>query len=265
MQAHSADLQNTTLGRLGHLAVPQSATRVLPTRPSLLGGGASLGAGSNRRVVAARGGLGPREWLKIYNSMFNWLKPVGGMDALAMTRDGAVIADVRTKQKYEESTIKGAVSVPLFQTVEGWSLKKLVTASMGLEATVENPDFATMAAEKLPKDKTIILACQRGGILKPGTDMDNLQTYTQSLRAADKLKKAGFDNLVFLEGGIYQWKSDGFPMTSEELPVLQSHGMPIAGLIVLASLAAMLAMFGLKQFCNWPKPTPTLQESLIHV
>ena len=48
----------------------------------------------------------------------------------------------------------------------------------------------------IPKDKTVILACQRGG---------------RSQRAYNLLKEKGFTNITNMEGGMEAWKGAGLP------------------------------------------------------
>lgn len=180
-------------------------------------------------AVRAAGKNAAAEWPSIYNSLVGRLKPITGAEAMKMTKDWlnpAVVVDVRAPKLYNAATIEGAVNVPLFLPIEGFNLKRLVTNSMGVEATERNPDFEAMALERLPKGKPIIVACDRGGLLNAaefgGSGRDNLQTYTRSLRAAADLYDAGFNNLFFLKDGIDGWDREGLPMTEEALAIPHS-------------------------------------------
>jgi rhodanese-related sulfurtransferase len=59
------------------------------------------------------------------------------------------------------------------------------------------PDFVDKA-KKLKKDDPVFVYCKVGG---------------RSARAAEEMKKMGFENVYHLEGGIDGWTAAGFQLT----------------------------------------------------
>lgn len=183
------------------------------------------------------------------------LQAVTGPEALEMVKnEGAVLVDAGLDTTFAKGTMEGAVNLPLFRSVQGGSMfdhaKRLVTGVMGVHATERNPDFAAQAEKLLPRDRPIIIACDRGGRLKGATsdhaaeeaglravnyndDGERVETIadkakdapvgdpfleigweSRSLKTAYELYHLGYSNLYFLLGGITKWKHDGLPMTS---------------------------------------------------
>lgn len=56
-------------------------------------------------------------------------------------------------------------------------------------------------ADKLPKDKPIVVACDRGNI---------------AMGAAARLRKAGLERVAVLEGGLNAWVQAGLPTTTKK-------------------------------------------------
>ena len=88
---------------------------------------------------------------------------------LRQAPDQTVLLDVRTRVENEISSISGAVNIPLDE-LEG-RMKEL----------------------RGWNDKTIFVFCQAG---------------VRSLKAIERLQKAGIDNLVNMDGGIARWEND---------------------------------------------------------
>jgi len=190
------------------------------------------------------------DWAAQYRSLVsNGLQPLTALEAEEMVQDkGAVFVDVRPEWTFNKFQIEDSINVPLFQKVQGNSMKDAVkrglTSALAVDATERNPNFAAMAKERLPRDKPIIIACDRGGILDTtyedqakvetsamvklvnswttplmphsGTkDFDRYPNrYTLSLKAAYELYQAGFTNLYFLEGGMRKWEEEGLPLVA---------------------------------------------------
>lgn len=55
--------------------------------------------------------------------------------------------------------------------------------------------------DSLPKDKTIVVVCRTG---------------RRSAEGRDILKKAGFENVTSMAGGIVEWQAKGLPITTGE-------------------------------------------------
>jgi rhodanese-related sulfurtransferase len=248
------DFESTALGKPVQLSIrPRVSTALLP--PSYPGAtravrplrhASALGSqpvsykaeeveAINRGETAAdwdvRGGTvtryPPRLWPAVYKYLLErGLKSVTNEEARQMVKwQGAVLVDVRSSDatlvgSYNKGTIEGAMNVPLFQKVVGMSpfdnARRGMMSFFGMEATERNPNLEKMALELLPKNKPIIIFCNRGGTLDKGViTLDEFQKpmYTsRSLKAAYELYQCGFSKLYFLEGGIEQWESDGLPM-----------------------------------------------------
>eukprot|EP00746_Dinoflagellata_sp_MGD_P003916 gnl/MRDRNA2_/MRDRNA2_107577_c0_seq1.p1 gnl/MRDRNA2_/MRDRNA2_107577_c0~~gnl/MRDRNA2_/MRDRNA2_107577_c0_seq1.p1 ORF type:complete len:308 (-),score=54.90 gnl/MRDRNA2_/MRDRNA2_107577_c0_seq1:181-1104(-) len=187
---------------------------------------------------APPGGASYKDWPVAYMSLLDkGLKVVSPEEALTMMeKKDAVLADVRqavsiwdsmnmgpfqsgTLATYKSGTAEGSVNVPLFRQIQGTSLfdilKRLNAYMFIIEPTERNPDFVDMALEKLPKNKPIILACNRGGLLDgrdlPKAKLNVPMRYTSSLKAAFELYRAGFKDLYLLDGGIKRWEDEGLP------------------------------------------------------
>lgn len=87
-----------------------------------------------------------------------------------ITEEGVQLLDVRTPEEFEEGHIEGAVMIDYRTDPEG---------------------FVQKAEAQLQKDKPVALYC-RGG--------------RRSHMAAELLHKAGFKELVELQGGIQAWQ-----------------------------------------------------------
>jgi rhodanese-related sulfurtransferase len=170
-------------------------------------------------------------WPVVYLSLLDrGLKQVDSKEALKLVEDeGAVLVDVELERRFEQGTMNGAVNVPLYQPVAGSAImdtiKKISLAAMGMQATERNPDFAKVAQERLPKDKPIIVACNRGGSMRTTVSKQKngyVKVYedpdrsfgieSRSLKACYELYQANFTNIYFLKGGINQYQHDEFPM-----------------------------------------------------
>ncbi len=90
--------------------------------------------------------------------------------------DTSLLIDVREYFEYRGSRIKGAVNIP----------------SSG------NIDFA---GDTLSRDLALFLYCTTG---------------YRSSRVASRLSEKGFRKVYNLEGGITQWKKDGFPVEKKK-------------------------------------------------
>merc|ERR1712176_1493524 len=119
--------------------------------------------------------------------------------------EGAVLVDVRTAEQVEKDPIGEEGTINLPYKVEGQAdsfkgkLKSLFLAST--PNTIPNPNFLTMAKEKLPSDKPIILVCNSGSVLEVpdwagvNNPFANSKMYSRSLEAAYALNATGFKKL----------------------------------------------------------------------
>ena len=84
------------------------------------------------------------------------------------------IVDVRTKAEFDAEHIKGAINVDINQV-----------------------DFQKKIVKKLKKDRIVYVYCTKG---------------VRSLRAAEILSNLDFIRIYNLEGGLNEWKKQGFPV-----------------------------------------------------
>eukprot|EP00746_Dinoflagellata_sp_MGD_P079481 gnl/MRDRNA2_/MRDRNA2_31785_c0_seq1.p1 gnl/MRDRNA2_/MRDRNA2_31785_c0~~gnl/MRDRNA2_/MRDRNA2_31785_c0_seq1.p1 ORF type:complete len:321 (+),score=51.89 gnl/MRDRNA2_/MRDRNA2_31785_c0_seq1:122-1084(+) len=190
---------------------------------------------------APSGGGAYRDWPTAYQSLLDrGLKSIPPAQALRMMETkGAWLVDVRpadstweklplgpfksaTTITYMSGSAKGAYNVPLFRQIQGWSMfdiiKRMNAYMFLVEPTERNPEFSDLASN-LPKDKPIIIACNRGGSLEHGLTKAKMNTpgrYSSSLKAAYELYRLGFNNLYVLDGGIQRWEKEGYPMDFDE-------------------------------------------------
>lgn len=87
-----------------------------------------------------------------------------------MNDEGVVVLDVRTDDEWNEGHLEGAEHIDFY-----------------------SEDFDQQLAD-LPKDKEYVVYCHSGN---------------RSGQAVQKMKKAGFENVHNLEGGISAWKREG--------------------------------------------------------
>ncbi|KAK9866052.1 hypothetical protein WJX84_002343 [Apatococcus fuscideae] len=146
--------------------------------------------------------------------------------------EGALLVDCRVDWSYAQEHAEGAVNLPLFRGVTGndlyATLKRLAMGSFAMKATERDPDYQKTALEKLDKNQKIIMMCSVGGTIKtgmvgPARQATNKKQKTfddperafgresRSLKACHELYRAGFTNLSHLEGGLNQWRHDGYP------------------------------------------------------
>lgn len=158
------------------------------------------------------------------------LKSVNQDEALVLMRKGAILIDVRLGLDYAKEHAEGSVSVPLFRLTAGneiWdNIKRVVMASLNMRPTERDPDFVKNVEKVVGgnKKKKIILMCSIGGTLdtvvrvastgkKTETDKDRaFGRESRSLKACYELMRAGFTDVVHLEGGLGDWRYNGYPM-----------------------------------------------------
>lgn len=258
-RAHQEDLDDATLGKPGHVVMPHRVS-ILPS-PSLSSAPHSVrplqapagvvGVGqpvlrmrpnANLQVCQSTStenalSFGRKQWPEQYKSLLkSGIKNITGDDAIKMANEnGAVIVDVRPVESFEEDTLEGAISVPITREIPGDSMKnqisRLVAYSTAVRPMEGNPDFITLALERLPKqgpflNKPIIIMCDRGGKLEvpslkgtAGGKSDEARVlcdtdrFSLSLRAGYSLTQVGFKNLYFIGEGYGRWKQSKIPKT----------------------------------------------------
>ena len=110
---------------------------------------------------------------------YNYIKPQGSRNYTSLDTDSAkemlddkniVLIDVRNRDEYNAEHLRGAKNIPLDQ----------LDKRLG----------------KLPRDKDIVVYCEKGG---------------KSIRAIRKLEVAGFSQLHHMHEGLRGWKKAGYP------------------------------------------------------
>ena len=95
---------------------------------------------------------------------------------LMNNHEDALIIDIRTSAEYEKGHIKGAKNIPLSEMASG------------------------IDKYSSDKNKAVLLYCNAGNT---------------TTRAIKLLKKAGFENINNLEGGIAAWKEANMPLSKK--------------------------------------------------
>ncbi|KAG1680354.1 hypothetical protein FOA52_015444 [Chlamydomonas sp. UWO 241] len=164
------------------------------------------------------------------------VKMVTCEEASNMTSKGWTIVDVRLSGDYEKQHAAGAINLPLFRYVQGtemWDqIKKFVMmTALAMMATERDPDYLEMIKSELKPNSKVILMCAIGGTLRVGTNLRpdkypngnadpdrNFGRESRALKAAYEFYRAGWSakNIVFVEGGLQQWRYQGFEMEGED-------------------------------------------------
>lgn len=93
--------------------------------------------------------------------------------AIQLINRGAAIIDVRPPEAYTQGHIVNSKNIPL-------------------QSLTNEPD-----AVKKKKDKVLLTVCDTGAVAK---------------RAADLLRKAGYESTFSLQGGLAAWRTDNLPL-----------------------------------------------------
>ena len=144
-------------------------------------------------------------------------------------KKNVVLLDVRLAVDYAKQHAEGAANVPLFRITAGdekWDkIKRAVMAGLFMKATERDPGFVENVRKLVPNKNTkVIVMCSIGGTLETvvkvastgkvnKNDLD--RTYgreSRSLKAIYELKRAGYKNVVHMEGGLSEWRYNGLPL-----------------------------------------------------
>lgn len=115
---------------------------------------------------------------KKVNSLINGTVPVIHEDELnkKLKSDKVVLLDTRSKEEYQVSKISGA-------------------------EFVDYDNFEPSMVQHIPKDEEIIVYCSVG---------------YRSEKIGEKLKELGFENVLNLHGGIFDWKNKGHQVVNDK-------------------------------------------------
>ncbi|KAI8108914.1 hypothetical protein M9435_005331 [Picochlorum sp. BPE23] len=182
-------------------------------------------------VVTPKSGMPYTVWPVMYTYLVRKkLKTINQDQALAEMKKGALLLDVRLAMDFENQHAQGAENVPLFRITAGnssWdNVKRVVMAGLNMKATERDPDFIenVNALVKNNKRRKIIVMCNIGGTLDTvikvastgkltKTDKDrSFGRESRSLKACYELLRAGYKNVVHLEGGLSEWRYKGYPL-----------------------------------------------------
>ncbi|KAL6781473.1 hypothetical protein ACKKBG_A11285 [Auxenochlorella protothecoides x Auxenochlorella symbiontica] len=151
------------------------------------------------------------------------VRNVRAKEVPGLLKDGWTLLDVRPSSELDKARIKGAVEVPLFVVDDDMSPAGLLKQAsafgmggwwLGGKHMKPYPTFLEEVEAKVPKDASIIVACQKG---------------LRSLAACEVLSRAGYRSLAWINGG-YDTAQPG------ELPVEGDVDVRLAGIGGLSSV-----------------------------
>ena len=170
-------------------------------------------------------GVEPDAWNIVFKELTDaGLKSVSAKEASDLVGgSNAVMVDARTSDMHLKISTSPSVNVSYLEKSKPG--KRLF---FDRKAVAKNASFLEEAEAVLgsnAKGKTIIVYCYNGGTIKntitrkdgsviedalrPGLD-------SVSLRAANELIKAGYTNVLHLEGGVSAWEAEGLPTKVSE-------------------------------------------------
>lgn len=121
---------------------------------------------------------------------------VSASAAAEMMQQGWALLDVRPPGESGKVGVKGAVAVPLYVEDPSNSISSLMKKAatigtggwwLGGTHMIPNTDFMAQVQAAIPKDKGVIVACQKG---------------LRSLAAAEQLSRAGYSKVAWVNGGF---------------------------------------------------------------
>ncbi|GLI61163.1 hypothetical protein VaNZ11_003449 [Volvox africanus] len=169
------------------------------------------------------------------------IETISPQEAKARIDSGAwILADVRLKEQHEAGHPEGAVSVPIYETIDlaGADLRKMLKAFMyksnGVNPVDPNPAFveqlkaAVRAAEAKVPVQGVITCCEAGGTLKPSINFPEGKP-SRSLQAAYRVMTERLvPKVAHLERGVFGWYQADLPMEGDYTPDLGRTPMAAA-------------------------------------
>lgn len=113
-----------------------------------------------------------------------------------VAEEGYTVLDIRDRTQYEKAHIVPSTHIPVYIENTDNDINTIINRTLhnnfsglfyGLAFTKPNPDFMSSVEKKFSKDSKLLLVCQEG--LRSGA-------------AADKLERAGFQNLAYISSGL---------------------------------------------------------------
>nr|AKM76387.1 rhodanese/cell cycle control phosphatase superfamily protein [Pelargonium echinatum] len=137
--------------------------------------------------------------------------------------EGYSIVDVRDTSQFERAHIKSCYHVPLFIENKDNDIGTIIKRTLhnnfsglfyGLPFTKPNPEFVETVKSQLPPESKVLIVCQEG---------------LRSSAAADKLDRAGFENIACITSGLQSVK----PGTFESVGSTELQDAGKAGLVTV--------------------------------
>ncbi len=144
----------------------------------------------------------------LFSSCFPTVKVAGQFTE----QEFADMADQMAKGKVTDLTVDELIqaSAPSAVLLDTRERKEYDVSHLADARWVGFKDFDLSRVDDLPKDAFIVTYCSVG---------------YRSERIGEKLQKAGFQNVVNLKGGIFDWVNKGYPVVDGQgQPVQQVHG-----------------------------------------
>ncbi|GIL95245.1 hypothetical protein Vretimale_1273 [Volvox reticuliferus] len=161
------------------------------------------------------------------------VETISPQEAKARIDSGAwILADVRLKEQHEAGHPEGAVSVPIYETINlaGADVRKMLKAFMyksnGVNPVDPNPAFAEQmkAAVRAAEAETkvpvqgVITCCEAGGTLKPSINFPEGKP-SRSLQAAYRIMAERLaPKVAHLERGVFGWYQADLPIEGDYTP-----------------------------------------------
>ena len=140
-----------------------------------------------------------------------------------------LIVDIRPESEYDKGFITGAVNVPFYKPIEGWTpfkiARRLGFAAFGVSGTEPNEEFETQVMSEADKrsSKSIVIYCLMGGSLEevesqaipnlddPQSILRVKKLQTRSMVAGYQLIENGTGSIPvsILTGGYSGWAASG--------------------------------------------------------
>lgn len=143
--------------------------------------------------------------------------------AYAAIQEGVCMLDVRSPDDFKDVHAAGAVGVPLYVGITGFSpfklMKRAVYAVNGMTGTEPNQNFLQDVEKAFPdKEATILVMCDSGGTYRATDQFQSVEgRRSRSLIACYRLMaQAGYKNVLHVEGGLRTWCLDELPIEGED-------------------------------------------------
>ncbi|KAK9786288.1 hypothetical protein WJX73_004939 [Symbiochloris irregularis] len=146
------------------------------------------------------------------------VKSINTKSAGDMIKNDWTMLDVRPREEAEVASVEGAVRVPLYVVDEELSVGTFLKKAMAFGAMggwweggthmIPNTKFLSEVQKKIPKDKKVVVTCQKG---------------LRSLAASEQLSRAGYASVAWINGGLQTAKKG-------DLPVVGADDIRMAGI-----------------------------------